>query len=245
MIYLAPDMAGFAADLPLAAAPGTQWQYNSGSAMILSRIVRGQVGGSEADVMRFLRHELFAPLGMRSATIEFDATGTPMGSAGVLASARDWARFGLLYANDGLAGPRRILPEGWVDYSASATPGAPLGYGAGFWTNRGALPGAGPRAPSTGIAPVDGDGGAVRRISWGMPAEAFFAHGFLGQVVVVVPSRSLVVARFGYSHDPGEELESVSRLVGEVLGVMDGAKAPEPFHAGAATFLHPGAGDGS
>jgi CubicO group peptidase (beta-lactamase class C family) len=207
MLYLAPDMAHFAADLPLAAAPGTQWQYNSGNAMILSRIVRDQAGAkSMADVMRFVRRELFDPLGMRSATFEFDAAGTPAGSAGMLASARDWARFGLLYASDGVVAGRRILPEGWVEYSASPTPGAPLGYGAGFWTNRGFVPG-GPSLP----------GDAAERIRAGMPAEAFFAHGFLGQMIVVVPSRGLVVVRFGSSHGPDEELEGVSRLVGEVL----------------------------
>lgn len=200
MLFLAPDMARYAADLPLAVAPGTHWQYNSGSAMILSRIVRAHAGGSEAAAMRWVRSELFAPLGMRTATFEFDAAGTPMGSSGVLASARDWARFGVLYAQDGVIDGRRILPEGWVEYSARPTPGAEVGYGAGFWTNR---DNAGPLAS--------------RRISWGMPADAFFAHGYLGQMVVVVPSERLVVVRLGYSHDAGEEIEPVARLVAAAI----------------------------
>ncbi len=137
MKYVERDMAGFAESSELESAPGSVWNYHDGNTIILSRLIRDATGGHAADVLRFARTELFEPLGMRRVTLEFDATGTPEGSSQMLASARDWARFGLLYLNDGVVGGRRILPEGWVRYSASLTPGAWAGLGAGFWTNRG------------------------------------------------------------------------------------------------------------
>ena len=82
----------------------------TGNTVILSHLIRNATGGRPADVMRFERQELFAPLGMRNVTIEFDASGNPEGSSQMLASARDWARFGMLYLGDGVVGGKRILP---------------------------------------------------------------------------------------------------------------------------------------
>jgi CubicO group peptidase (beta-lactamase class C family) len=131
MLFTEPDMAGFAQSAALAAPPGTRYHYSSPSTLILSRVIRDAVGGRAEDVRRFAERELFAPLGMRGVTLEFDATGTQVGSTYMYATARDWARFGLLYANDGIADGRRILPEGWVAYSASPTLGSRNGYAAG------------------------------------------------------------------------------------------------------------------
>ena len=137
-------------------------------------------------MLAFARRELFDKLGMRHVTLEFDAVGTPIGSSHMLASARDWARFGLLYLNDGAVAGRRLLPPGWVDYlgRADARQRAVIGYAAGFWTNRG-----------------DGEGQRYR-IARGIPADAFFARGANGQYIVVVPSQRLVVARFGSAFTP-------------------------------------------
>ena len=96
------------------------WAYSSPTTQLLARIIRDITGGPE-QALAFAWRELFNPLGMRNVTLEFDGAGTLQGSSYMLASARDWARFGLLYLNDGVIGGRRILHEDWVAFSAAAT----------------------------------------------------------------------------------------------------------------------------
>jgi CubicO group peptidase (beta-lactamase class C family) len=196
MVYLHNDMAGFAAKAAIIAPPGTRWAYSSASTQLLARIIRDTVGGPE-QTLAFAWRELFNPLGMRNVTLEFDATGTLQGSAYMLASARDWARFGLLYLNDGMIGGHRVVPDEWVDFSASATLGTD--YGAGFWTNR------------------SEHEHAKGRVRSGIPRDAFFALGDLGQRIVVLPSQHLVIVRLGDSVDPTGDLRGFERLVKEVI----------------------------
>jgi hypothetical protein len=193
MLFLEPDMAGYAAATPLAHPPGTVWGYSNLSYLLLGRVIRDAAGGNAVATERFIRHELFAPLGMRSAVIETDATGTPVGASNVYASARDFARFGQLYLDDGVVDSQRILPEGWVAYSHSQT--LKTGYGAGFWTN----------LVNKGRVPV-------WDAPWGMPSlpkDMYYARGAFGQYVVIVPSERLVVVRMGISLDYGTGTEDM------------------------------------
>lgn len=114
------DAAVYAANQPLEAAPNTKWQYSSGTTNIISGIIRNAIG-SDTDYLGFPRRALFDRLGMKSAVIEPDASGTLVCSSFMYATARDWARFGLLYLQDGVWEGQRILPEGWVQYSPMLT----------------------------------------------------------------------------------------------------------------------------
>lgn len=201
MVYLHNDTAGFAAKASLIAPPGTRWAYSSPTTQLLARIIRDAVGGPE-QTLAFAWRELFNPLGMRNVTLEFDAAGTMLGSTYMLASARDWARFGLLYLNDGMIGGRRILHEDWVDLSAAATLGTD--YGAGFWTNR------------------SEHEHAKGRVRLGIPRDAFFASGDLGQRIVILPSQHLVIVRLGDSVDPTGDIRGLGRLVKEVIAATQG-----------------------
>jgi hypothetical protein len=204
MVFAKPDMAALPEAARAGSAPGAVWRYSNGNTLILSRIVRDKVGGDAASVLRFAHAELFDKLGMTRPTLEFDAMGTPIGASHMWAPARDWARFGILYVNDGVVGGERILPEGWADYSARLTPGSEaFGYGAGFWTNR-------------------GDQTAARLHRPDMPRDSFFARGSLGQFVVIVPSARLVIVRMGTSRTPFEDMDRVDQLTAEVTVALKG-----------------------
>lgn len=179
------DVAAYAAALPLAHPPDTVWSYSSGTSNIVARITADVVGGGPDRYLAFLRRELFEPLGVRSAAPRFDAAGTWIGSSFVDATARDFARLGLLYLRDGVWDGRRILPEGWVDYARTPTPHSELlSYGAHWWRVPGSL----------GI---------------------FQAQGYNGQRTTLVPALDLIVVRLGVTPaDKAEALqEFMKRLV--------------------------------
>jgi CubicO group peptidase (beta-lactamase class C family) len=181
MFIHSDDKAAYAAGLPLAHEPGTYYQYSSGTTNILSRIIRSTVG--DAAYYRLPYDSLFYPIGMNRALIEPDASGTFVGSSYSYASARDWARFGLLYLNDGVWNGRRILPEGWVKYTVTPGSAATIGeYGAQWHLNAGA------------------PGDPARRKLPKLPVDAYWADGFEDQWIIVIPSQKLVVVRLGVSH---------------------------------------------
>lgn len=178
MLFASDDVAARAARERLVADPGSRWSYSSGTSNILCQVVQDAIGGGP-ETAAFAREALFAPLGMTSAVLETDGTGGMVCSSFSYATARDWARFGQLYLDDGVWQGERLLPAGWVDYTttpvelATETP-----YGAHWWLNAG--PGGRTRLP-------------------GMPSDTFWASGNEGQHVVVVPSADLVVVRLGLS----------------------------------------------
>ena len=178
MLFLSADMAAFAADRPLEHPPGRHWSYASGSSLLIHRLLRMRMG--DAAYHRFPREALFDPIGADSALWETDITGTFVGSSYLYMSARDWARFGLLYLRDGVWNGTRLLPEGWTSDACTPTPAAPGGrYGAHWWVN------GGPDRPRH------------ERSFPALPGDMCWASGFEGQWVILVPSHDLVIVRLG------------------------------------------------
>lgn len=202
ILFLERDMAAASARLRLVHPPGTVWHYSDVNYHLLSRVVRDAVGGHAEDVLRFARKELFRPLGMDHVTLEFDGAGTPIAATFMYASPRDWARFGILYANDGVVGDTRILPEGWVRQSSSRTLDSP--YAAGFWR-----------------------GSPEWRARYHLPEDAFFASGAFGQRIFVIPSEKLVLVHLTVTQDwPNFGMEQVGHLVADVrAALLEGAHA--------------------
>ena len=152
------------------------------------------------------QRELFAPLGFEHATLEYDSAGVPLGTIHLWASARDWARFGLLYLRDGVAeSGQRLLPEGWVDYSADAHPAK--------------------RRRNTATARASGPSAATppppaQRIAAGFPADSFMAIGSQGQYTIVIPSHDLVIVKLGWAYTPHDDHIAVERLVRETIAAL-------------------------
>lgn len=178
MFFTVKDMAAYAARKPLVAKPDEKFSYSSGTTMLLSRIIREAVGGTFQDYLSFPREELFDKLGMRSALIEPDPSGTMVGAGFMYATARDWARFGMLYYNDGVWNGERILPEGWVKYTRTPS-STSAEYGAQWWLNV----------------------GGKERWMPNCPTDIYSAWGHEGQFITIVPSRKTIVVRLGQTFD--------------------------------------------
>lgn len=182
-----------AAYWPLEAGPGSRFRYANNDILFAIRALRAAIG-DDARYHAFPRAELFAALGMTRTIAEQDVGGNFILSSQVWSTARDLARLGLLWINDGVWQGRRILPEGWMRYMTTASGPQPArgpGYGATIWL----------------FGPVQG-----------LPAGSYAAQGNRGQYVMVVPSRNLVIVRRG--EDGGDARFDIAHFTADVMAAL-------------------------
>lgn len=178
MLFYKGDMARYITGLSLKIEPGLQFYYSSGNSNLLSKIIRQMVGENEYHAFPY--HRLFHKIGMYHTLLEPDASGTFVGSSYIFATARDYARFGYLYLNDGVWKGEKILPEGWVQRSVIAPSANKLkNYGYQFWLN--------------GFDEDDTNNIAYPEA----PKDMFMANGYGGQRIYIIPSKKLVMVRLG------------------------------------------------
>jgi len=166
----------YAATRPLQWPPGTVGRYRNTDPVLVNYLIRLAVEKRGEDYLAFPRRALFDKLGMRSVVIETDPYGDFLTQGYDFASARDWARLGNLYLQDGVWSGERILPEEFVRFVSTVAPawvadGRPI-YGGFFWIN--------------------GDGDLP------IPRDAYFMAGAGGQFTIIIPSHDLVVVRQGH-----------------------------------------------
>jgi CubicO group peptidase (beta-lactamase class C family) len=207
---LSGDIYKAAVAEPAEVPPGTRFQYNTLTTHILARIVADAAApGAKTPeerrraVRAFINERLAAPAGMNSLLCEYDPQGNLYGGSLCHATARDWAAFGQMYLDGGVVAGRQVVRPDWVRFVTTPSPTNP-GYGGQFWLNR---------------KPANGKDNAL---FWRQgPADAFAAIGHLGQYVIVVPSKRLVVVRLGKTQD--DDLQPVrdglARLVNEFAAV--------------------------
>ncbi|MFV0290493.1 MAG: serine hydrolase domain-containing protein [Mangrovibacterium sp.] len=166
---------------------GEHWYYSSGSTNAVSLALRESFD-NDNDYWRFPKDKLFDRIGMQSAIFELDASGTFVGSSYIYATLRDYARFGLLYLQDGRWMDEQILPKGWVNYTKMVAEGSKGKYGASFWLN------ADGSMPDT-------------------PTDALMCKGHDGQFIVILPTQELVIVRVGYSPNGTFDLNQMIKQV--------------------------------
>ena len=193
MEFLERDAVAFARDRALVAAPGMRFHYGSGSSVLLARIWQNAIG---AGARSYPHERLFKPVGMTSAVLESDPSGTFLGEAFLYANAHDWARFGEFLRLGGVWNGQPLLPPGFVDYLRARTPASDEGQG-----------------------PVYGRGQVwlARGQGFDLPADTFMLQGSLRQVIAIIPSRRLVILRMGLTRE--DIGYSVGKLLSAIVGV--------------------------
>lgn len=166
----------YAATRPQQWPPNTIGRYRNTDPVLINYLIRLGVEKRREEYLSFPQRALFDKIGIRTMVMETDPYGDFLGQGYELASARDWARLGMLYLQDGVWNGERILPEGYARFVSTLAPAwkadnRPV-YGAFFWLN--------------------GDG------RFAIPKEAYYMAGAGGQYVFIIPSHDLVVVRLGH-----------------------------------------------
>lgn len=206
------DIAAFAVSKPLATKPGSTYEYSTLTTHILADIAQRTIApaadtpeAKRRATRAFINARLAGPAGMPSLVCEYDPAGTLLGGSLCHATARDWANFGQLWLDRGVVAGRQVIPAGWVRFALTPSP-ANGSYGGHIWLNRPSKPGERP--------------GLMQGLG---PADAFAAQGHLGQFVIGVPSKRLVVVRLGFT--PDDRRPALATGLGRLV---EGWPAPPP-----------------
>ncbi len=191
------DVAAYARSFPLDHAPGTVFNYSSGTTNIIADICARTLAGDDAGptereraVRDYLQGRLFTPLGMTSAKPRFDAAGTFVGSSFLYCTAQDFARFGYLYLRDGVWDGTRLLPQHWVEHArrpVSVDVPETFWYGGQWWL-------------------------------WDDRTGGFACHGYEGQYTLAVPAKDAVVVRLGIT--PTERRGHVEEWINDIVASL-------------------------
>ena len=189
------DVVSTITQTELEAEPGTRWKYANADTLLLLHALRARLD-DDYTYLRFPYDELLHKIGMFDTRFEMDYQGSYIGSSQTYTTARDLARFGLLYLNDGVWQGERLLPEGWSDFVAASAPALPRedgrqGYGAQFWL--------------------------LDRLP-GVPKGTYTTAGNKGQFSTIVPKENMVIVRTGV--DPNGIRWQTDKFIADVVRVF-------------------------
>lgn len=185
----------YAATRPQQWPPNTVGRYHNCDPVLINYLVRLGVEKLGEDYHSYPQRALFDKIGIRTMVMETDPYGNFLTQGYEFASARDWARLGNLYLQDGVWNGERILPEGFVKFVSTLAPawkedGRPV-YGGFFWLN--------------------GDD------TFPIPRDAYFMAGAGGQYTIIIPSHDLVVVRLGHYKGAAAGMESLKKALASLI----------------------------
>ncbi|MEP2026275.1 MAG: serine hydrolase, partial [Reichenbachiella sp.] len=192
MLFNSDAIGQYAISVPAESDPGV-WNYSSGTSNIISSQTR-RFFKSKKDYLNFPYDSLFYRLGMYSMLIETDATGEFVGSSYAWATARDWARIGQLYLQNGVWEGKQIISKDWISFIQQPAQGSEQLYGGHFWINSG------------GHFP-------------NVPLDAYSMNGFHSQRIMIIPSKELVIVRLGVTYKRGDF--DFNEWYGQIIDAVD------------------------
>jgi hypothetical protein len=189
MLYESDNMGAYAESLPLSDPPGEQWLYSSGTSNIIAYNLADHFS-SLGEYQTYPYEKFFHRIGAYSMIMETDASGYFVGSSYSWATARDWARIGQVYLQNGKWEGQQVIPVEWVEFVREPVEASKSEYGGHFYLN------AGGKLPD-------------------VPLEVFSMNGFQGQRVFIVPSHDLVIVRLGLTYTSGDF--DFNRFVSDII----------------------------
>lgn len=183
------DWIKFLFDKPIQHEPGKVFEYSTGNTHILSAIIQKTTKKTLND---FAKKVLFEPLGLKSAKFESDPQGISDGGNGALLTARDMAKFGLLYLNNGIWEGKEIIPLEWVNESTKIQTPNMARYGYQWW------------------------------IRWfgKKQLRGFFAHGWGEQVIAVIPEANLIIT-FSSNYPNNNKNAMYWNWIGDIVDAVE------------------------
>jgi CubicO group peptidase (beta-lactamase class C family) len=191
MLFMESDMTQSQRLKKAIAKPKEIWNYSSGTSNLLSGLLHHYVTKNQ-EYLDFPYQSLIDKIGMHSMVIETDMENNFVGSSYAWANTRDWAKFGLLYLNNGQWQGEQLFSKDWVTYITTPTVESDGTYGAHFWLN------------AEGKYPD-------------VPRDLYSANGYEGQYVFIIPSKELVIVRTGLAEDP---IFDINEFISEVIATI-------------------------
>ncbi len=191
------DAFAFSTSVPAQFAPNTEGRYRNCDPLTLGYLVKQFVTRRGENYLTYPQRALFDKVGIRRQVLETDPYGNFLLTGYDYGTARNWARLGLLYLQDGVWQGQRLLPEGWAKFVGTAAPAWKRPeYGGLFWVN--------------GVG------------QWNLPKDAYFMSGAGGQHTFVVPSHDLVVVRMGHQRGAQAGAKALNQSLAAIIAAIDG-----------------------